>query len=178
MGKPLIRKTLAGPTFRPGKPWQVYAHVSVREGERVLETTRADEGGSGVPRAFVLGKGRRVPRAWELALLGDPPSPLRSVLHPAPPLNRGGPCCDFSPSSPCPAPEGRSGVPPTLVAGRGCRVAGILRCSAVVLCLPRVFRPSPQNRLLGCRKAKQTLPALCPRWRVRRSRGAGARAAR
>lgn len=53
-------------------------HVAVRERERVLQTTRADEGGSGVPRAFVLGKGRRAPRAWELALLGDRPkrSPL------------------------------------------------------------------------------------------------------
>lgn len=57
---------------RPGTP-QVYVHVAVRERKRVLETTRADEGGSGVPRAFVLGKGRRAPRAWELALLGDLP---------------------------------------------------------------------------------------------------------
>ena len=51
----------------------MYVHVAVRESERVLQTTRADEGGLGVPRAFVLGKGRRVPRAWELALLGDQP---------------------------------------------------------------------------------------------------------
>ena len=52
---------------------QVYVHVAVRERKRVLQTTRADEGGSGVPCAFALGKGRRAPRAWELALLGDQP---------------------------------------------------------------------------------------------------------
>jgi hypothetical protein len=52
---------------------QVYVHVAVREGERTLATTRADEGGPGVPRALVLGKGRRAPRAWELALLGARP---------------------------------------------------------------------------------------------------------
>ena len=56
-------------------------HVAVRERERVLQTTRADEGGSGVPRALVLGKGRRAPRAWELALLGDQPQHLPQLLR-------------------------------------------------------------------------------------------------
>ena len=69
------------PEPRPGTP-QVYVHVAVRERERMLQTTRADEGGSGVPHAFVLGKGRRRPRAWELALLGDPPQLLPSEAAP------------------------------------------------------------------------------------------------
>ena len=51
---------------------QVYFHLTVRrEDERVLQTTRLREEsveGSGVPRAFVLGKGLRAPRGWELAL--------------------------------------------------------------------------------------------------------------
>jgi len=63
----------------PPRP-QVYVHVAVREGERTLATTRADEGGPGVPRALVLGKGRRAPRAWELALLGARP-PARGRAH-------------------------------------------------------------------------------------------------
>ena len=53
---------------------QVYFHLSVRrqDGE-MLQTTRADDGGTGVPEAYVLnGKGRRALRGWELALLGVP----------------------------------------------------------------------------------------------------------
>ena len=55
---------------------QVYLHLTVRreDGERVLETTRlCEEGveGSGVPRAFVLGKGLRAPRGWELAISSE-----------------------------------------------------------------------------------------------------------
>ena len=44
------------------------------DGERVLETTRlSEEGveGSGVPRAYVLGKGLRAPRGWELAISSE-----------------------------------------------------------------------------------------------------------
>ena len=55
---------------------QVYFHLTVRrEDDRVVETTRlSDDGveGSGVPKAFVLGKGLRAPRGWELALYGEP----------------------------------------------------------------------------------------------------------
>ena len=40
-------------------------------GQKVLESTRADEGSSGVPKAFVIGKGRRAPRGWELAVMGE-----------------------------------------------------------------------------------------------------------
>ena len=58
---------------------QVFFHLTVRrENERVLETTRLSEDGvegSGVPKAFMLGKGQRMPRGWELALYGGP-------LHP------------------------------------------------------------------------------------------------
>ena len=53
---------------------QVFFHLTVRrEDERVLETTRLSEDGvegSGVPRAYMLGKGQRMPRGWELALYG------------------------------------------------------------------------------------------------------------
>ena len=52
---------------------QVYVHVSIKtvDGE-VLDTTRRDEGGSGVPNVFVVGKGKRAPRGWELAVAGMP----------------------------------------------------------------------------------------------------------
>lgn len=53
---------------------QVFFHLTVRnEDERVLETTRLSEDGvegSGVPRVYMLGKGQRMPRGWELALYG------------------------------------------------------------------------------------------------------------
>lgn len=51
---------------------QVYVHYSVLDAENdLLYTTWAEEGGSGQPLAFVLGKGCRAPRAWELAVLGE-----------------------------------------------------------------------------------------------------------
>ncbi len=56
---------------------QVFFHLSIKtEDGAVLETTRLEEGGSGVPRAFVIGKGLRAPRGWELTLLG-----MSLVLH-------------------------------------------------------------------------------------------------
>ena len=52
---------------------QVYVHLTVtRQSGEVLETTRPDQEGSGVPVPFVLGKGRRAPRGWELAVSGEP----------------------------------------------------------------------------------------------------------
>lgn len=46
-------------------------HYNVLDADNeLLFTTWAEEGGSGQPLAFVLGKGCRAPRAWELALLG------------------------------------------------------------------------------------------------------------
>ena len=60
---------------------QVFFHLTVRrEDERVLETTRLSEDrveGSGIPKAFMLGKGQRMPRGWELALYGGPLHPTR-----------------------------------------------------------------------------------------------------
>jgi hypothetical protein len=56
---------------------QVFFRLSIKtEDGAVLETTRLEEGGSGVPRAFVIGKGLRAPRGWELTLLG-----MSLVLH-------------------------------------------------------------------------------------------------
>lgn len=50
---------------------QVYFHRSVKkEDGSVLESTRTDEGGSGIPEAIILGQGKRAPRGWELALQG------------------------------------------------------------------------------------------------------------
>lgn len=50
---------------------QVYVHYSVLNAENdLLYTTWAEEGGN-QPLAFVLGKGSRAPRAWELSLLGE-----------------------------------------------------------------------------------------------------------
>ncbi len=48
-------------------------HVSVGpadDPEDVLYSTRAEAGGSGQPLAFLLQKGARAPRAWEIALSG------------------------------------------------------------------------------------------------------------
>lgn len=51
---------------------QVYVHFSILDAENdLLYTTWAEEGGSGQPLAFVVGKGCRAPRAWELAVLGE-----------------------------------------------------------------------------------------------------------
>ena len=50
---------------------QVLFHLSIKkETGGVLESSRLDEDGAGVPKAFVLEKGRRAPRGWELALQG------------------------------------------------------------------------------------------------------------
>ncbi|CAK0786960.1 hypothetical protein CVIRNUC_010174 [Coccomyxa viridis] len=50
----------------------VFFHLTVRkQNEEILETTRLTEDGaegSGIPKAFIIGKGQRMPRGWELAL--------------------------------------------------------------------------------------------------------------
>jgi hypothetical protein len=49
----------------------VYVHVSITDGadeDDLLWSTRANEGGSGAPLAFLIEKGARAPRAWEIAL--------------------------------------------------------------------------------------------------------------
>lgn len=51
---------------------QVYIHVGISNDEDdLLWSTRAEEGGSGQAFAFLLEKGRRVPRAWEVAVKGQ-----------------------------------------------------------------------------------------------------------
>jgi hypothetical protein len=47
----------------------VHYNVGSKEDD-LFYSTWADEGGSGQPLVFVLCKGWRAPRAWELALLG------------------------------------------------------------------------------------------------------------
>eukprot|EP00798_Chlamydomonas_sp_ICE-L_P005152 gene5152-34966_t len=49
----------------------VYVHFSVIEGDDdILYSTRAEDGGTGHPLAFIMEKGRRAPRGWEIALGG------------------------------------------------------------------------------------------------------------
>ncbi len=61
---------------------QVYFHLSVKkENGEVLESSRLEEEGSGLPKAFILGKGRRAPRGWEMALEGTTLL-LRMSFHP------------------------------------------------------------------------------------------------
>lgn len=57
---------------------QVYVHYNVKTAEgRMLQSTWQAEGGAGLPLPFVIGKGRRAPRAWEIALL----SKAFAVMH-------------------------------------------------------------------------------------------------
>ena len=47
-------------------------HLTVStEAGQLLQTTRPELEGSGVPIPFVLGKGMRAPRGWELAIKGE-----------------------------------------------------------------------------------------------------------
>lgn len=54
-------------------PAQVYVHYNVKtaEGKLLLSTWQA-EGGAGLPLPFIVGAGRRAPRAWEIAMLSEP----------------------------------------------------------------------------------------------------------
>lgn len=52
---------------------QVYVQYSIRTADDdLLYSTRSDEGGPGEAFAFLLEKGVRVPRAWEIAVKGKP----------------------------------------------------------------------------------------------------------
>lgn len=56
----------------PGITPQVWVHFTARSAANApLYCTRRAEGGGGQPLAFLIGKGRRAPRGWELALLGE-----------------------------------------------------------------------------------------------------------
>lgn len=49
----------------------VYVHVTVRtEDEDIVYSTRSEHGGNGQALAFVLEKGKRAPRGWEIVLKG------------------------------------------------------------------------------------------------------------
>lgn len=51
---------------------QVYLHYTVRGlDETVYCSTRSEAGGRGVPQPFVLGKGMRMPRGWEIGLQSE-----------------------------------------------------------------------------------------------------------
>lgn len=59
------------PTVQSVRYLQVYVHYSVAtKSGNIVQSTRIEEGGNGIPLAFVIGKGWRVPRGWEIALLG------------------------------------------------------------------------------------------------------------
>ena len=63
---------------------QVYIHLTVStEAGDVLRTTRPELEGSGVPVPFIVGKGRRPPRGWELAVKGAPQGPASRITVPA-----------------------------------------------------------------------------------------------
>ena len=48
---------------------QVYLHYAVKSSDdEVLFSTFSADDGSGIPQPFVLGKGMRMPRGWELGL--------------------------------------------------------------------------------------------------------------
>lgn len=52
-------------------PVQVFVHVDISNAEDdALWSSRASEGGSGAPLAFLIEKGPRAPRAWEITLKG------------------------------------------------------------------------------------------------------------
>lgn len=49
----------------------VYVHVTVRtEDDDIVYSTRSEHGGNGQALAFVLEKGKRAPRGWEIVLKG------------------------------------------------------------------------------------------------------------
>jgi len=53
----------------PGPDDLVYVHVTVRtDDQQVCFSTHASEGGNGQPIAFMIEKGQRAPRAWEIAV--------------------------------------------------------------------------------------------------------------
>lgn len=48
-------------------------HYNVKTAEgKLLQSTWQAEGGAGLPVPFIIGAGRRAPRAWEIAMLSEP----------------------------------------------------------------------------------------------------------
>ena len=51
---------------------QVYVHYNVKTPDgTLLQSTWQAEGGAGLPLPFIIGSGRRAPRAWEIAFLSE-----------------------------------------------------------------------------------------------------------
>jgi FKBP-type peptidyl-prolyl cis-trans isomerase 2 len=51
---------------------QVYVHYNVKTADgTLLQSTWQAEGGAGLPLPFIIGAGRRAPRAWEIAFLSE-----------------------------------------------------------------------------------------------------------
>lgn len=47
-------------------------HYNVKTADgQLLQSTWQSEGGAGLPLPFIISRGRRVPRAWEIALLSE-----------------------------------------------------------------------------------------------------------
>ncbi|KXZ48761.1 hypothetical protein GPECTOR_25g345 [Gonium pectorale] len=75
----------------------VYIHYSIRDQEDdLLYSTRSEEGGSGQAFAFLMEKGLRVPRGWEIALK-DMSKGQRNVLQLKPEFGFGHPECLMRP---------------------------------------------------------------------------------
>jgi FKBP-type peptidyl-prolyl cis-trans isomerase 2 len=50
----------------------VYVHYNVKTPDgTLLQSTWQAEGGAGLPLPFIIGSGRRAPRAWEIAFLSE-----------------------------------------------------------------------------------------------------------
>lgn len=50
----------------------MYLHYNVKTAEdKLLQSTYQAEGSAGLPLPFIIGAGRRMPRAWEIAMLSE-----------------------------------------------------------------------------------------------------------
>lgn len=104
----LVRKSIlraSDDRNTPGDGSLVYVHYSVATtAGRIVQSTRLEEGGSGLPLAFVIGSGRRVPRGWEIALLDSHVGEVfQLVLHPK--FGYGHADCQLPPPAGLPAGE-------------------------------------------------------------------------
>jgi hypothetical protein len=59
----------------------VHYNVKTAEGQ-LLQSTWQAEGGAGLPLPFIIGAGRRAPRAWEIAFLSAPSAPAACRMSP------------------------------------------------------------------------------------------------
>lgn len=73
LSKGAVMKGVVQPGHGEARPKDgdlVLLHYTVRDGssQRIVASTRPEEGGAGQPHPFLVGKGLRMPRGWELAL--------------------------------------------------------------------------------------------------------------